>query len=287
VTDEELDERLRAAFAAARLPDDKLAGLVAQAEPLTRRRGWDRWLVGLAVAAALGLAVWPAVSDQVTGAGSLAPSTEEQEGSVDAEPAPVAAPVAPTLQVPSGSRAIQVPVPVRLDTQLFVPGARVDVLATLDGDRGAETVTVLDAVLLAVDDGTTARLAVTPAEAEKVAHAVNVGVVQLAGHLDAASKPTDAQAPWRAVVVPAPLDELGSGFLGPGARVDVLVTLTPEEGSATTRTLLHDVRVAGSLVHRDHPDDPYSAFVTLVVSPEDAEVLVLGNHLGVLTFTRR
>ncbi|HEV2149892.1 MAG TPA: Flp pilus assembly protein CpaB [Longimicrobiaceae bacterium] len=75
-----------------------------------------------------------------------------------------------------------------------------------------------------------------------------------------------------------------AGFVVPGTRVDVLVTLDRgnDQGSMT-RVVLQDVRAlaAGQTVQRDPEGKPQTVpVITLLVSPEDAERLTLAATEG-------
>lgn len=72
-----------------------------------------------------------------------------------------------------------------------------------------------------------------------------------------------------------------AGFVAPGTRVDVLVTLNPtaEPEEAATRVVLQNVGVlaSGQTIERDADGIPQTVTViTLLVTPEQAEALVLG-----------
>jgi pilus assembly protein CpaB len=75
-----------------------------------------------------------------------------------------------------------------------------------------------------------------------------------------------------------------AGFVVPGTRVDVLVTLQRRDGEETmTRVVLQDVRAlaAGQTVQRDPEGKPQTVpVITLAVSPEDAERLTLAATEG-------
>ncbi len=77
-----------------------------------------------------------------------------------------------------------------------------------------------------------------------------------------------------------------AGFVVPGTRVDVLVTLEREEGEGEetmTRVVLQDIRAlaAGQTVQRDPEGKPQTVpVITLLVSPEDAERLTLASTEG-------
>jgi pilus assembly protein CpaB len=76
-----------------------------------------------------------------------------------------------------------------------------------------------------------------------------------------------------------------AGFVTPGTRVDVLVTLSrgAERDNATSRVILQNVQTlaAGQAVERDIEGKPQTVTViTLLVSPEDSEKLTLGATEG-------
>lgn len=75
-----------------------------------------------------------------------------------------------------------------------------------------------------------------------------------------------------------------AGFVLPGMRVDVLVTGRPPNGEATvTKTCLQNVRVlsAGQTIQPDSRGQAMPApTVTLLVTPEQAEILTLANQEG-------
>jgi pilus assembly protein CpaB len=82
-----------------------------------------------------------------------------------------------------------------------------------------------------------------------------------------------------------------AGFVLPGTRVDVMLTL--EKGSdrpAITRTLLQNVQTlaAGQSVTRDKEGKPQTVTViTLLVTPDDAELLALASKEGRLQLALR
>ncbi len=84
-----------------------------------------------------------------------------------------------------------------------------------------------------------------------------------------------------------------SGFVLPEARVDVLVTGVPrghEDGGTMTKTILSNMRVisAGQNLEPDASGKPERvAVVTLLVSPEQAELLTLAGSQGRLQLVLR
>lgn len=76
-----------------------------------------------------------------------------------------------------------------------------------------------------------------------------------------------------------------AGFVLPGTRVDVLVTMNPtsEQDEATTRVILQNVitLAAGQTIQRDQEGKPQTVTViTLLVAPDDAEKLTLASTEG-------
>lgn len=74
-----------------------------------------------------------------------------------------------------------------------------------------------------------------------------------------------------------------AGFVIPGTRVDVLLTLEEGEGEPTTRVILQDIRTlaAGQTSTRDAEGTPQTvSVVTLLVTPEQAETLTLAAGQG-------
>lgn len=89
-----------------------------------------------------------------------------------------------------------------------------------------------------------------------------------------------------------------AGFIVPGSRVDVLLTLrggsNDETGGGTTVTLLQAVEVLAVDQELETPDqnpkgaEPrQSSSVTLLISPDQAPVLDLGQNMGILTLSLR
>jgi len=83
-----------------------------------------------------------------------------------------------------------------------------------------------------------------------------------------------------------------AGFVLPGTRVDVMLTLdrSASRPQATTKTLLQNVQIlaAGQSVTRDKEGKPQTVTViTLLVSPDDAELLALAAKEGRLQLALR
>ena len=86
-----------------------------------------------------------------------------------------------------------------------------------------------------------------------------------------------------------------SGFLNPGALVDVVVTMAPAENSGSKDTIskivLQNIKVLASGQNIDRPKDDREASavrsVTLQVSPEQAEKLALASSEGRLQLVMR
>jgi len=83
-----------------------------------------------------------------------------------------------------------------------------------------------------------------------------------------------------------------AGFVLPGTRVDVMLTLDKNNGrpQAVTKTLLQNVQTlaAGQSVTRDKEGKPQTVTViTVLVSPDDAELLALAAKEGRLQLALR
>lgn len=82
-----------------------------------------------------------------------------------------------------------------------------------------------------------------------------------------------------------------SGFLFPGARVDVLMTLRPEAaGEAMSATVLENIQVlsTGERLQPDPSGKPQKVHdVTLLLAPAEAEKLVLASSQGTVQFVLR
>jgi pilus assembly protein CpaB len=82
-----------------------------------------------------------------------------------------------------------------------------------------------------------------------------------------------------------------AGFLFPGSHLDVLATYTPPGGSGSiTQTVLQDVEVlaAGQTIEPDPQGKPQTVnVVTLLLSPEDSQRLLLTSTLGTIQFVLR
>lgn len=83
-----------------------------------------------------------------------------------------------------------------------------------------------------------------------------------------------------------------AGFVLPGTRVDVLVTIpnSSDESKSISRVILQNVRTlaAGASVEQDAEGKPKTVTViTLLVSPEDAELLSLAANQGRLQLALR
>jgi pilus assembly protein CpaB len=83
-----------------------------------------------------------------------------------------------------------------------------------------------------------------------------------------------------------------AGFVIPGTMVDVLVTgqLPGKSDGAITRTVLQNVRVmaAGQQIQQDRDGKPEKVpVVTLLVSPEDADVLTMASTEGKIQLALR
>jgi pilus assembly protein CpaB len=84
-----------------------------------------------------------------------------------------------------------------------------------------------------------------------------------------------------------------AGFVTPGTRVDVMVTLKQQDGSSLTNVVVSNVTVltAGTKLEQDQdknkPQAMPSSVVTLLVSPEDAEKVVLASNDGSIMLALR
>lgn len=81
------------------------------------------------------------------------------------------------------------------------------------------------------------------------------------------------------------------GFILPGTRVDVLVTVAPttKKTENLTKTILQNVEVlAVDQTYKSNSDEPITVkSVTLLVTPEDAEKLALASNEGKLQLSLR
>jgi|SRR6266702_161465 len=81
-----------------------------------------------------------------------------------------------------------------------------------------------------------------------------------------------------------------SGFLLPGTHVDVLVTMRPANGDPITSTVLQDVTIlaVGQKTEPDPEGKPATAtVVTLLVKPDDAQLVDLASTQGIVHFVLR
>ena len=83
-----------------------------------------------------------------------------------------------------------------------------------------------------------------------------------------------------------------SGFLFPGSHVDVLVTFRSDTGAKDpmTTTVLQDIQVlsTGERLQPDPSGKPQNVkVVTLLMSPDDAQKLMLANNQGTVQFVLR
>ena len=83
-----------------------------------------------------------------------------------------------------------------------------------------------------------------------------------------------------------------AGFVVPGTRVDVLVTLSRQQTDSMSRVVVSNVQVltAGTKYDQDAAKDGRpvpSTVVTLLVTPEDAERIALAGSVGQITLTLR
>jgi len=82
-----------------------------------------------------------------------------------------------------------------------------------------------------------------------------------------------------------------AGFVGPGTRVDILLTGSPSgSGESETTTVLQNVAViaAGSKLERNSAGEAQNVpVITLLVSPDDAEKLTLASNEGHIQLSLR
>jgi pilus assembly protein CpaB len=83
-----------------------------------------------------------------------------------------------------------------------------------------------------------------------------------------------------------------AGFTVPGTRVDVLVTIRPQNGESLSRTVVSNIQVltAGTRYDQEAAKDGKplpSSVVTLMVTPEDAERITLAQNTGSIMLVLR
>lgn len=81
-----------------------------------------------------------------------------------------------------------------------------------------------------------------------------------------------------------------AGFLFPGSHVDVLVSCKPDGKEQQTQTILQDVEVltAGQHIEPDPNGKPETvSVVTLLLTPQDSEKIVLASQEGSIQFVLR
>lgn len=81
-----------------------------------------------------------------------------------------------------------------------------------------------------------------------------------------------------------------AGFMFPGCRVDVLVTIRGDANTTFTRTVLQNVQVlsAGTRTEPDPAGKPENVgVITLLVTPEDSQTLILAQSQGSIQFVLR
>ena len=81
-----------------------------------------------------------------------------------------------------------------------------------------------------------------------------------------------------------------AGFLLPGTHVDVLVTLRPANGDPVTSTVLQNAQIlaTGQKTEPDPEGKPTTAtVVTLLVKPDDAQLVDLASTQGIVHFVLR
>ena len=83
-----------------------------------------------------------------------------------------------------------------------------------------------------------------------------------------------------------------AGFVIPGARVDVVVTLNQQQDGGMSRTVVENAQVltAGTRIDQEQAKDGRplpSTVVTLLVTPDHAERIALAGNVGRITLTLR
>ncbi len=81
-----------------------------------------------------------------------------------------------------------------------------------------------------------------------------------------------------------------AGFLFPGSRVDVLVTFRADNNRTFTRTVLQNVQIlsTGGRIEPDPQGKPENVgVVTLLLTPEESQKIVLAENQGSLQFVLR
>ena len=81
-----------------------------------------------------------------------------------------------------------------------------------------------------------------------------------------------------------------AGFVVPGTRVDVLLTMTGPGGEPTTKVILQNVQAlaAGQSVEKDKDGKPQTvSVITVLVTPDQAETLALASNQGKIQLALR
>jgi pilus assembly protein CpaB len=114
---------------------------------------------------------------------------------------------------------------------------------------------------------------------------------KVAGRDEGAGLPSMIPSGMRAVSVKVNDVIAVAGFVVPGTHVDVIVTSTPPTGSEpATTTVLQNVPVlaAGKKLQRDSEGKPQDVpVITLLVSPDDAQLLTLAGSEGKIQLALR
>ncbi len=204
---------------------------------------WNRMLIGLAVAAVVGLFASTFVYRQVTRATAPKPVATRQVV-LAAMPLPLGA----RLQ-DQNLRTIAWPVDSPLPLGMFT--RKEDCLDRALVSSVVENEPILEAKLAPKEGG--AGLSVTIPEGMR---AVSVQVNEV-------------------IAV--------AGFVLPGSMVDVLVTGSPGGSENITKTILENIRVlaAGQQIEQDKEGKPHTVpVITLLVTPEDANKLTMAANQG-------
>jgi pilus assembly protein CpaB len=179
------------------------------------------------------------------------------------------------------------------------------------GDGGSQTVVVAARPLLIGTQLTEPDLKViswpadslVPGSIRTVAEVINLGLIvgvlenepittsKLASRETGAGLPPAIPPGMRAISVRID-DVIGvSGFVSPGSRVDVVVTIRGEGGDGMTRTVASNIQVLTAGARREQsrltPDTKGTGVVTLMVSPENAERIALAQAEGQIMLVLR
>lgn len=225
-------------------------------------------------------------------------------------------------RLPAGMRAIAIRVKIEEQTHGFIlPNSRVDVILTvIRGDHDSYSrIIAQNMLVLAVDalvsdprdrgvpPCSVVTLAATPEQAEQLREATSQGELRLILRAPGDDKtlqtervqppevgpvqPSEPPLPagMRPVTINLRSELLGGGFLLPGSRVDVLITIVSGDYDSFSRVFIKNILVLAVdswRVGSDSRDQPYRPIV-LAATPEEAERLQLARSLGELRWILR